>query len=85
MDKKIPEFEVNVAGTTSIDVTPKGMDKAYGIHKMVEYIKLPIKKMVFVGDALFPGGNDHDVISTGIKIISVRNPEDTKELIKKII
>lgn len=83
--KIIPEFEINIAGTTSIDITGKGLNKAYGIRKMVEYIKVPIENMVFIGDSLFEGGNDNPVISTGIKTISVRGPEETKLIIKDIL
>ena len=43
------------------------------------------KKILFVGDSLFPGGNDNPVISTGVKTISVKNPEETKRIIKDII
>lgn len=85
LDELIPEFEVNVAGTTSIDVTAKDLDKAYGIRKMIEYIKVPVEKMIFMGDALFPGGNDNDVLKTGIKAVAVSGPEDTKKIIKEII
>ncbi len=85
LDQKIPEFEVSVAGTTSIDVTAKGLDKAYGIQKMVEYLKVPVEKMIFIGDALFPGGNDDAVKKTGIQTLKVEGPEDTKKIIHEII
>lgn len=85
LDEIIPEFEVNIAGTTSIDVTAKDLDKSYGIKKMVEYLKVPIEKMIFIGDAIFPGGNDYDVLKTGIRTIKVEGPEDTKKIIKDII
>ena len=85
LDEKLPDFEISVAGTTSIDITPKGINKAYGIRKMIEYINVPLEKIVFVGDALFPNGNDNAVIETGVKTISVRDPEDTRKVIKEII
>jgi phosphomannomutase len=85
LDQKIPQFEVNVAGTTSIDITAKGLDKAYGIKKMVEYIQIPIEKMIFIGDALFPDGNDYDVLKTNIRTMMVDGPEDTKKIIHDII
>lgn len=81
----IPELEIHVAGTTSIDVTAKGLDKAYGVRKMVEYTKVSIDKMIYVGDSLFPGGNDNPVISTGVRTISVKDPEETKSIIRDII
>lgn len=85
LDEKIPEFDIHIAGTTSIDVTAKGLNKAYGIRKMVEYIKVPIENMIFIGDSLFPGGNDNPVIKTGIDTMSVENPEETKLIIKNLI
>lgn len=85
LDKILSDFEVKIAGTTSIDITEKGKDKAYGIHKMVEYIKVPISEMIYVGDSLFEGGNDHPVIKTGISVLPVKNPEYTKDIIKNIL
>ncbi len=85
LEKRLSGFEIRIAGTTSIDITLKGLDKAYGIQKMTEYIKVGIDEILFVGDSLFPGGNDNPVISTGVKTISVKNPEETKRIIKDII
>ena len=34
LDQLIPEFSVRLGGTTSIDVTKPGIDKAYGIRKL---------------------------------------------------
>src|ERR1039457_7290806 len=34
LDKLIPEFSVRLGGTTSVDVTKPGIDKAYGIRKL---------------------------------------------------
>lgn len=80
--KYIPEFEVRIPGLTSIDVTPKGIDKAYGIHKIEEFLGATVPEMVFVGDALYEGGNDHAVIRTGVETIAVANPNETKALLR---
>lgn len=85
LDEMLPGFQVSVAGTTSIDVTPKNHDKAYAIYKIRDILNIPIDNMVFIGDALFPEGNDYPVISTGIKTISVNDPEGTKEIIKNLL
>lgn len=79
---KIPEFDVRVGGITSVDVTRKGVNKAYGIMKLSQFLKIPIDDMVFVGDALFFGGNDYPARSTGVDCISVKGPEETIALIK---
>ncbi len=41
--------------------------------------------MIFIGDTLFPGGNDYPVLETGIETISIKDPEETKDVIRKII
>ena len=34
LEKTIPEFSVRLGGSTSVDVTKPGIDKAYGIRKL---------------------------------------------------
>lgn len=82
LKKKIPEFDVRVGGATSIDITRKGVNKAYGIMKLGQYLKLPVSDMVFVGDALFYGGNDYPAKTTGADCISVKGPDETAEVIR---
>lgn len=77
LQKRIPQFEVRMGGSTSIDILKKGMNKAYGVHQLLKYTKINKKQAVFFGDALFEGGNDYSVISTGILCIKVSNPVDT--------
>lgn len=79
--KKIPEFDVRVGGATSVDITRKGVNKSYGIRKLEDYLKLEPKNIIFVGDALFYGGNDYPARATGVDCISVEGPEDTEKLI----
>lgn len=81
--KYLPEFEVKMPGYTSIDVTRKGIDKAYGIGKIEEILNIKPAEMVFVGDALFEGGNDFPVIRTGVETVAVANPAETKTLLKQ--
>jgi HAD superfamily hydrolase (TIGR01484 family) len=80
----LPDFSVRMGGSTSIDVTLQGIDKAYGIRKLHEILGVPIEQMVYVGDALFPGGNDYPVRSTGADCIRVAGPEETKRVIETI-
>lgn len=79
----LPSYEVLMGGLTSIDVTKKGINKNYGVKKAEELLNIPIERMIFIGDDLLPGGNDEPVIATGIDTVSVSNPEDTKNLLKK--
>jgi hydroxymethylpyrimidine pyrophosphatase-like HAD family hydrolase len=74
-----------MGGATSIDVTKPGIDKAYGIGKLRDILHISLKEMVYVGDALFPGGNDYPAEQAGVVSISVRGPSDTNLVIKTII
>jgi phosphomannomutase len=85
LEKTIPDFSVRLGGTTSIDVTRPGIDKAYGIRKLRDVLGVPIAQMLFVGDAIFPGGNDYPAKQAGAESIEVRDPDETKRVIETII
>jgi HAD superfamily hydrolase (TIGR01484 family) len=85
LKQHLPNFEISIGGTTSIDVTRKGVNKTLCIKKLKQRLCLTRKNMLYVGDALFRGGNDYIMRSTGIKCISVSGPDETKTLIKRII
>jgi phosphomannomutase len=85
LDTLIPEFSVRLGGATSIDVTKPGIDKAYGIRKLRDILHISIREMIYVGDALFPGGNDYPAEQTGVISIPVRAPNETKRVIESII
>jgi phosphomannomutase len=85
LERLMPGFSIRVGGTTSVDVTKPGIDKAYGIAKLHETLGVAIEEMIFVGDALFPGGNDYPVKQAGVISIQVRDPNETKRVIETII
>ena len=78
LDKLIPEFSVRLGGATSVDVTKPGIDKAYGIRKLRDTLGIAIQEMIYIGDALFPGGNDYPAEEAGAVSIPVRDPHETK-------
>jgi HAD superfamily hydrolase (TIGR01484 family) len=85
LDTLIPEFSVRMGGATSIDVTKPGIDKAYGIRKLHEILGISLNEMIFVGDALFTGGNDYPAEEAGVVSIPVRGPSETKRVTEAII
>jgi len=85
LDTMIPEFSVRIGGATTIDVTKHGIDKAYGVRKPKETLGNPIGEMIYVGDALFVGGNDYPAKQAGVLSISVRGPNETKLVIATAI
>ena len=85
LETLIPEFSVHLGGTTSVDITKPGIDKAYGIRKQRDTLGITIEEMIFIGDALFPGGNDYPAKEAGALSIQVRDPNETKRVIEAII
>ena len=84
LDTLIPEFSVRLGGATSIDVTKHGIDKAYGIRKLRDVLHIAIEKMIYIGDAVFPGGNDYPAKEAGALCIAVKDPHETKRVIEAI-
>jgi phosphomannomutase len=84
-EPQLSGYSLKIGGATTIDVTKEGINKAYGIQKLSEYLQEPISSMLFVGDALFPGGNDEIVKESGIETKEVKNPGDTSNLIEEIL
>ncbi len=82
---QIPEFEIRIGGMTSIDITRKGITKAFAILKMIEFLNVEKKDVVYYGDALYKGGNDEIVISSGVKTIAVSSPQETEKLLRDIL
>jgi phosphomannomutase len=85
LDKTLHGFSVQMGGATSIDITKPGIDKAYGIRKLKKILDIKISEMLFIGDALFEGGNDHPARTTGADCIQVKDPDETKRVIEAII
>ena len=82
---RLPMFAINMGGTTSIDVTKPGIDKAYGIEKLRSHLNVSIPEMLFAGDAIFEGGNDYPVQMAGVDSLQVRDPRETARVIQAVI
>lgn len=74
---RLPDLEVRSGGSTSIDITGKGIDKAYGTRRLMEILDLGVADILFFGDRLDPGGNDRPVADLGIESVSVHGWRDT--------
>ncbi len=84
--KELPDLSVNIGGSTSIDITRKGVDKAYGIAKLVEASGIAKSEMIFMGDACYPGGNDFPVPDKAkVDTIAVATIAETKRAIEATI
>ena len=81
----LPEYSVHYAGLTSIDVTIKGLNKASALRKLKDVLGILEAEILFIGDALDPGGNDYVVAEAGIESIAVQSPEETAKLINQLL
>lgn len=82
---RLPHLEVRSGGSTSVDITRKGVDKAYGIAELSKQTGIPIALMLFVGDRLDPAGNDYPVTRLGIDTHAVRDWTDTADFIEELV
>jgi HAD superfamily hydrolase (TIGR01484 family) len=81
----IPDLEVRSGGSTSVDITHRGIDKAYGMRKLAEETGIPLSDMLFVGDRLDPDGNDYPVLALGVACHAVEGWEDTAAYLDELI
>ena len=82
---ELPDLEVRVGGTTSIDVTIVGVDKAYGMRKLMESLDIGKDDILFIGDKLEEGGNDYPVKAMGIDSLEVSEWQDTARVLQGIL
>lgn len=73
----LPELEVRSGGSTSVDITLKGVDKAYGMTRLAEVTGIALEEMLFIGDRLDPEGNDYPVKALGVPCQAVGGWQDT--------
>ncbi|MBC3940322.1 HAD-IIB family hydrolase [Sphingomonas albertensis] len=83
--KRLPGLSINMGGATSIDITREGVDKAYGLKKLNEASGIALDKMMFIGDAIFPGGNDYPAEQLGLDVVKVKNVDGTLAAIAGIV
>jgi phosphomannomutase len=84
-DTLLPGFSLRMGGATSIDVTKPGIDKAYGIAKLQDVLGITLNEMMFIGDAIFPGGNDYPVKEAGVYSVCVSGPHECKRVIEAVM
>lgn len=82
---RLPKLEVRLGGTTSVDITRIGIDKAYGMQKLIDELDISKEQILFVGDKLEEGGNDYPVKSMGIDCVAVDGWEQTAIAIQTLV
>lgn len=82
---RLPDLEVRSGGSTSVDITARGVDKSYGMARLVEQTGIRKENMLFVGDRLDEGGNDYPVLAAGWDARAVCGWQDTLEVIEQVL
>lgn len=83
--ERIRDLEARCGGTTSVDVTMVGVDKAYGMRSLIKELAVDKDDVLFLGDKLQEGGNDYPVKAMGVDTIEVTRWEDTALVLRGII
>jgi len=83
--ERLPDLEVHVGGTTSVDVTRKGIDKSYGIKRLIEQLDVSSDQLLFIGDRLSEGGNDYPVRALGVRWLEVTHWQDTARYVQDLL
>lgn len=82
---RLPGLEVRSGGSTSIDITMAGIDKAFGMRQLAERTGIPLSAMLFYGDRLDEGGNDYPVLAIGVPSVAVDGWEDTADKLDALL
>ena len=85
LKRRLPGLSINLGGSTSIDITQEGVDKGYGLKKLRDHSGIALDAMMFIGDAIFPGGNDYPAKEIGLDTVKVRDPDETLSVIAAIV
>lgn len=81
---RLPDLEVRGGGSTSIDITRKGIDKAYGIAKLTEKLGLTHDQLLFIGDRLDATGNDYPVFAAGVPSVAIHDWHGTLSAVEAL-
>jgi phosphomannomutase len=75
-------IDVVPGGTTCFDFFLAGKNKGYNVMRLIELQGWNKDECLYIGDALFPGGNDETVIGV-IPTHAVKNPDETFRFIEE--
>lgn len=81
----LPDLVVRSGGSTSIDVSARGVDKAYAVRRLCCIVGCSVDQVVFIGDRMDPDGNDYPAAIIGTKPILVSGPGDTIQVCNRLI
>jgi phosphomannomutase len=74
-------LEITIGGTTNFDIYLKGMNKGYNTRELITLMGWDTAECLYIGDALFPSGNDETVVGI-IPTHSVKDYHETFRFIE---
>ena len=80
----LPHLQVRSGGSTSVDISAKGIDKAYAMTSLARILGVGVGQIAFVGDRMDPDGNDYPAAEAGAMALRVHNPADALDLIRAL-
>jgi hypothetical protein len=66
-------------------VTRNGIDKAFGIKRLMEQLSISPDELLFIGDRLEEGGNDFPVRALGVRWVEVTQWQDTARYVQDLL
>jgi HAD superfamily hydrolase (TIGR01484 family) len=81
----LPHLQVRSGGSTSVDISEQGIDKAYAVRELASILDVTVSDMMFIGDRMDPEGNDYPAALAGTMPIRVHNPDETIAVCDRII
>jgi phosphomannomutase len=81
----LPDCEINIGGMTTLDITKKGIDKRLSIYWIKDKLGCELNDLLYIGDALFEGGNDAIIKETGAPTLQTSDPDETYEIIGRFL
>ena len=78
----LPNLQVRSGGSTSVDISAKGIDKAYAVTSLARILGVDVGDIAFVGDRMDPDGNDYPAALAGAMALRVHDPADALALIQ---
>ena len=81
----LPDLAVRSGGSTSVDISERGIDKAYAVRQLSSMLGVDIDRIMFVGDRMDSVGNDYPAACAGVMPVGVRGPSDTLHVCRLLL
>jgi HAD superfamily hydrolase (TIGR01484 family) len=78
------QIEISIGGKTNLDIYQLGKDKGHNVGELIKHLGWNTDECIYVGDALFPGGNDYTVVGV-IPTHSVSDYTETYRYLASIL